>query len=434
MKICVLGLWHLGSVTAACLASLGHRVVGVDFDEERVGSLSQGTAPVFEAGLEELLRRALATGQLRFSPPSGEAIQGAEVLWIAYDTPLDDDDNAQTDSVITQIERILPCLDAGTWVLVSSQLPVGSVRRLERAAALHSPGKTLRFASSPENLRLGSAVSDFLHPDRIVVGINSESDETFLQNLLSPISRSIEWMSIESAEMTKHALNAFLASSVVFANEIASICESVGADAKEVERGLKSDRRIGPGAYLAPGAAFAGGTLARDVAFVEQTARERGIITPLLSAIPVSNAAHKLWAQVKLRALFPDLARRTIAVWGLSYKPGTDTLRRSIAVELCDWLLSEGATIRVHDPMVKHLPEKWTRAVTRCDDPIAAVDGANALVIATAWPTYRSITIDQLTPSSDELVVLDANRFVPQLAAATSRVKYFAVGMPGKVR
>jgi UDPglucose 6-dehydrogenase len=181
----------------------------------------------------------------------------------------------------------------------------------------------------------------------------------------------------------------------------------VGADAKEVERGLKTENRIGPRAYLSPGAAFAGGTLARDIAFLNRTARARGMVTPLLSSVLPSNNAHKLWAQRKLRELFADLSEATVAVWGLTYKPGTDTLRRSMSVELCDWMIGEGAAIHVHDPMAKNLPQHWCGAVERYDDPIAAVHGAHALVMATEWPVYLTISSEQLLQCSDCLVVLD---------------------------
>jgi len=430
MNVGVLGLGHLGSVTAACLATLGHRVVAIDFDEARVANLSKGIAPIFEPGLEELIKRGLSSGNLRFSARINDA-KDIDVLWVAYDTPVDDD-TADTDFVMGQIERALLGVSREVIVLVSSQLPVGSVRRLEHAEALNHGAPQLKVAYSPENLRLGSAVGDFLRPRRIVVGVRSSRDRHLLHGLLSSITESIEWMSVESAEMTKHAVNAFLAASVAFANEIASICESVGADAQEVERGLKTEARIGPRAYLSPGAAFAGGTLARDVAFLNRTASERGVITPLLSSVLPSNDRHRQWVQRKLRGLFVDLSRTTVAVWGLTYKPGTDTLRRSASVELCDWMILEGATIHVHDPMVKSLPEHWCDAVKRYDDPIAAVLGAHALVVATEWPMYCAIPIDQLTQCSPRLVVLDANRFLANLAATEGRVKYFAVGMPQK--
>jgi len=428
MNICVLGLWHLGSVTSACLAELGHRVVGLDFDERRIASLNQGTAPVFEPGLEELLRRALASGTLRFSADAADAVPGAQVLWVACDTPVDEDGEPEPKSVIALVERVLPYLGADTLLLVSSQLPVGSVRRLQRQTAVG--GCDRRVAYLAENLRLGSAVNDFLRPPRLVVGAG-EAERGLLEALLHPLGAPIEWMSVESAEMTKHALNAFLAASVTFANEVARICESVGADAQQVERGLKSDPRIGPRAYLAPGTAFAGGTLAREVAFLNQAAREQAIATPLLASILPSNAAHRLWAQQALRALFENLSGITVAVWGLTYKPGTDTLRRSLAVELCDWLLEQGATIHVHDPVVGTLPQHWRGTVERFDSPLAAVRGAHALVLATAWPLYQTIGAAQLLHSAPHLAVLDGNRFLPDLAAARG-LRYLAVGLPGK--
>jgi UDPglucose 6-dehydrogenase len=428
MNVGVLGLGHLGSVTAACLAKLGHRVVGVDFDGARVANLSKGIAPIFEPGLEELIGRGLSSGNLRFAGAVNDA-KDIDVLWVAYDTPVDDGD-ADTDFVMAQIERALLGMSRDVVVLVSSQLPVGSVSRLECSETLNHGSPQLKVAYSPENLRLGRAVDDFLRPERIVVGVRSSRDRNLLHGLLSSVTESIEWMSVESAEMTKHAINAFLAASVAFANEIASICEAVGADAKEVERGLKTESRIGPRAYLSPGAAFAGGTLARDVAYLNRTARERGVITPLLSSVLLSNDSHKHWVQRKLRALFVDLPRTTVAVWGLTYKPGTDTLRRSASVELCDWMIREGATIHVHDPMVKSLPAHWCDAVARYNDPIAAVLGADALVVATEWPVYRTISNDQLTECCPHLVVLDANRFLTSLAGAEGRLRYFAVGMP----
>jgi UDPglucose 6-dehydrogenase len=431
VNICVLGLWHLGSVTAAGLAKLGHRVVGLDFDDPRAANLSKGIAPVLEPGLEELIALGLASGNLRFSS-SVDDVQDVDVLWVAYDTPIDDEDNADTAFVMAQIARALRAMSADVVVLISSQLPVGSVRRLEQDVAMNFESRQLRVACCPENLRLGTAVNDFLHPQRIVAGVRSKQDKELLQRLLTSITDSIEWMSVESAEMTKHAINGFLATSVAFANEIASICESVGADAKEVERGLKTEIRIGPRAYVSPGAAFAGGTLARDIAYLVQTAGERRVATPLLSSVLPSNEAHRHWAERRLRALFVDLSKTTVAVWGLPYKPGTDTLRRSTSVELCDWLIGEGATIHVHDPATKSLPAHWCNAVKRFDDPLAAVDGADVLVVSTEWPVYGSISAAQLSQCSNRLVILDANRFLSHLAVTTGHLRYVAVGMPSE--
>jgi UDPglucose 6-dehydrogenase len=429
MKICVQGLWHLGCVTAAGAAALGHHVVGLDFDETIVANLRAGGAPVFEPGLDDLIRRGLASGNLSFSSTLS-CLEATDLLWITYDTPVDDGDQADAEWVLEQIGRSLIAVDAETAVLISSQLPVGSVGRLERQAARRGASRSPRIAYSPENLRMGRAVEDFLHPDRIVVGARSNFDKRLLRELMDPLTGSIEWMSVESAEMTKHAINAFFATSVAFANEIASICEAAGADALEVARGLRTESRIGARAYLAPGEAFAGGTLAREVAFLNRAAQASGVATPLLDAVLPSNDAHKLWAQSKLRTLFADLSRITVAIWGLTYKPDTDTLRRSPAAELCDWLLSQGSSIHVHDARVKALPPHWRATVRRFEQPLEAAHGADVLVIATPWTGYRSIAVHTLALGAAPLAVLDANRFLPALSALGGRVKYLAVGIP----
>ena len=429
MNVCVQGLWHLGTVSAACLASVGNRVTGLDFDGKTVEGLSRGTPPLLEPGLEDLVKRGLASSMLSFSASADEAVRDAEVLWIAYDTPVDDDDNADTDYVVAQVERTLPHLPAGATVLISSQMPVGSVKRLEAIANARFPKKQIGFACSPENLRLGKAIEVFLNPDRLVVGVRSARDQERLDRLLRPISARIEWMSVESAEMTKHAINAFLATSVTFANEIASLCELTGADAKEVERGLKSESRIGPGAYLSPGAAFAGGTLARDIVFLNGISAEKRIATPLLSSVKSSNEAHKQWPMRKLQALFPDLSRTRVAVWGLTYKSGTDTLRRSASVELCNWLVEHGAQVCVHDPAITDLPRELSLKLTRADDPIGALNGAQALIVSTPWPNYKGIAADAIVKAAPGITVLDAGRFLANLAT-DGRLKYIAVGTP----
>ncbi|MCC6190925.1 MAG: UDP-glucose/GDP-mannose dehydrogenase family protein, partial [Anaerolineales bacterium] len=293
MNVCVFGLWHLGSVTAACLAAAGHNVTGLDPDPAVVAGLADGCPPLFEPGLEALVRAGLAGGRLRFTSEAAEALAGAEVAWVTDDTPVDDDDRADVDFVVERVTGLFPHLAAGALVLISSQVPVGTTRRLEQAYAAAFPGGSASFAYSPENLRLGGAIKAFREPDRVVAGVRRPADRERVARLLAPFTGRVEWMSVESAEMTKHALNAFLATSVAFINEVAALSEQVGADAKEVERGLKSEARIGPRAYLSPGAAFAGGTLARDVAFLTAIGAERAVPTPLLAGVRASNDAHK---------------------------------------------------------------------------------------------------------------------------------------------
>jgi UDPglucose 6-dehydrogenase len=313
-------------------------------------------------------------------------------------------------------------------VLISSQVPVGTTGRLEQRYAQEYPGTPVSFAYSPENIRLGRAIQVFTDPDRVVVGARTDTDRARLTWLFQPITSRIEWMSVESAEMTKHAINAFLATSVTFINEIAALCEQVGADAAEVERGLKTEARIGPKAYLSPGAAFAGGTLARDIVFLSRFGQTEGVATHLLSSVKASNDAHRHWAERRLSQALRSLAGLRVAVWGLTYKPGTDTLRRSSAVELCQWLASQEADIRVHDPAVKNLPAELAAQVHLADNALSAVEGAAALIVATPWPEYHEVAADEVAARMARRLVLDANRFLGQTLGACASIEYFSVG------
>ncbi len=431
MNVCVLGLWHLGTVTAACLASRGHHVIGLDFDEMLIANLKNGLPPLFEPDLEDLVRKGLETHALEFSTNAERAMRGAQVVWVAYDTPVDDDDNANVDYVIERVSGLFPYLESGQEVLISSQLPVGTSKILEAQFAQARPGITASFSYSPENLRLGKAIAAFIHPDRVVIGVREEKSREVLAGLFAPFTDRIEWMSVESAEMTKHALNAFLATSVSFINEIAVLCEQVGADAKEVERGLKSESRIGPRAYLGPGGAFAGGTLARDIVFLTQLGSQYDLPIYLIPAVRTSNDAHKNWPRRRLLQLLRELKGKTIAVWGLTYKPGTDTLRRSSAVELCLWLLQQGAHVQVHDPVVKSLPDQLTD-VRLSDSPLDAARTADALVIATEWPDYQVVSMPETLAAMHTPVILDANRFLAGTLETLPNVTYVAVGKTDK--
>jgi len=428
MKVCVVGLWHLGTVIAACLASGGHEVVGFDFDAETVRKLQAGQPPLFEPGLEELIQQGLSKGQLYFSTDIPRSFEGVEVMWVAYDTPVDEEDRADVDFVVDRITRLFPYLDPDTLVLISSQLPAGTTRRIEGIYTSTVPNKHATFAYSPENLRLGKAIQTFTQPDRVVAGVRNEADRRKVTELFRPFTDRIEWMSVESAEMTKHALNAFLATSVAFINEVATLCEQIGADAKEVERGLKGDMRIGPRAYISPGAAFAGGTLARDIMFLTKIGAAHNQPTHLLSAVKESNDAHKQWIRHKLQSILGDLRGQRVAVWGLTYKPGTDTLRRSASLELCEWLVQQGASVNAHDPAVKTLPRELAKRFKVHATALAALEGASALVVATEWPEYQSLSSEAVLAAMRVFLVLDPNRFLATTLGSDPRIKYVTVG------
>ncbi len=429
MRVAVLGLWHLGSVTAGCAAAAGHTVHAFDPDPSVVEALREGRPPVAEPGLPELIASELRSGRLQLTPRLAEAVRDAEIVWVAFDTPVDEEDRADVDFVVRQVTAAFPDVSDGAVVLCSSQLPAGTLGRIEQAWKGAARGRTVSFACSPENLRLGKAIEVFTKPDRVIVGVRDDRARERIARLLAPITDRIEWMSVESAEMTKHALNAFLATSVTFINELASVCERVGADAKEVERGLRTERRIGPLAYLSPGGAFAGGTLARDVSFIRELGTASGLTTPLMDGVIASNRAHGMWARRRLESELDGLAGSRIAIWGLTYKPGTDTLRRSPAVELSRWLAAQGADVHVHDPAVPVLPANLS-TVTRHSEPIDAAAGARALVVATEWPIYRQVNVDRLAAEAPGLIVLDANRFLASLLEGDRRFRFIAVGQP----
>lgn len=427
MKVCVVGLWHLGTVTAACLASADHDVTGLDFDSAAVDGLAAGTPPLFEPGLEELVKAGLASGRLRFSRDAA-AVRDAQVVWIAADTPVDEEDRADVEAVVKQTAALFPYLADKALVLISSQVPVGTTARLEKGFAAESQGRHVGFGYSPENLVLGNAIRAFTRPDRVVAGVRSAADRQAIRDLLAPFTDRIEWMSVESAEMTKHALNGFLATSVTFINEIAGLCERTGADAREVARGLKSDSRIGPKAYLSPGGAIAGGTLARDVTFLSQLGKRCGVQTPLLSSIRASNDAHRQWAQNRLVQRLGSVDRKVVAVWGLTYKPGTDTLRNSSAVELCRWLHANGSTVRAHDPRVTRLPPDLAASVQLMDTPLGALDGTSALVVATPWPEYLQVGAGEVVARMTRRLVLDAGGLLGDTLGNDPGIEYLSVG------
>ncbi|MBI2513695.1 MAG: UDP-glucose/GDP-mannose dehydrogenase family protein [Opitutae bacterium] len=420
MNVAILGLWHLGSVTAACIAR-HHRVVGVDFNVDTIAHLATGRAPLHEPGLDELLAAGLARGALRFSADPA-AVADADVLWICHDTPVDSDDRSNTGWVIEQIERALPHLRAGMPVLLSSQMPVGTCARL---AAAHP---RLSFACSPENLRLGKAIEAFERPARIVVGAPDAARAT-LGKLLAPIGAPIVWMRPASAEMVKHALNGFLALSIAFVNEVATLAENVGADAKEVADGLKSEPRIGPRAYLNPGGPFAGGTLARDVVTLSELGTAQQLPLALIPAIKESNDRHRGWAARRLAATLAGTPRPTVAVLGLAYTPGTSTLRRSAAVELCRALAAAGATVRAFDPLIRETDAEH-RDLALAASPADALRGAHAVAICTEWPALRELDWPVLLAAMARPVVVDANRHVEKLVAGQPGLVYLTVGRP----
>ena len=427
MKVCVFGLWHLGSVTSACLASLGHEVIGFDDDVDTIRQLKSAKAPIFEAGLDQLMGEGLSENNLIFTSKYEEIPKDIDFVWITIDTPVNEEDVADTNYVISKTLKLLDFIESGTTVIISSQLPIGSIGQIENLAKNKFPKKIFNFISSPENLRLGDAIKVFLEPDRIIIGHRENFKSDLLADLFQSISDDLEWMSIESAEMTKHAINSFLANSVVFINELSTICELVGADAKDVERGLKSDCRIGKNAYLSPGSAFSGGTLARDLNYLKNISQSCESNVPLINSVLISNQLHKNWSKNKLESLFTELNGITVLVWGLTYKPGTSSTRGSLSIELCEWLINKKAKIIAHDPKADNLPDHIEKAIERCEDPIKPLSNVDVLIIVTPWDDYKAFSHEFLLKKNAKLKIVDQNGLLRKNNKIINN-HYFSVG------
>lgn len=425
--ICVYGLWHLGLVTAACLAEAGFEVRASDPDPARMRDLAAGRLPLYEPGLEDLIAAGKDAGKFRFVADPAAAARGADIVWIAIDTPVDDDDRADAAQVLNAVRALFPHIADGAIVLSSSQLPVGSVGALATEFAAVAQGRTVDFCCSPENLRLGSAIAVFRKPGYVVIGADGERPRARLEALFRRFADTILFTSLRSAEMVKHALNTFLATTIAYSNEIARLCEQTGADARDVERALRCDPRVGARAYVRAGPAFAGGTLARDVVYLADIAAARKIELPLLGHIVESNNAHRLWAYRRLVELFGDrLAEMRVAVLGLAYKAGTSALRRSPALELIRRLKAHGCAISAFDPRVRALDGAEFAHVRVCADLDAALEGADALALMTDWPEFKALDAARVTRLMRSPCVIDAFGMVE---AGMRSVPYYAVGL-----
>ena len=418
MKIVVLGLWHLGSVTAACCAK-HFNVVGLDFDAANVTKLNSGHAPLLEPGLDELI--SAGRGSLFFTTDEKTACANADILWLCYDTPVNEADESDVEFVLGNLRQALPHLPTGALVLISSQLPVGTCAQLEKEFP------RFHFAYSPENLRLGKAIDAFEKADRVIVGIRNDKKKPLLQQLFLPFTNQTIFMRTESAEMVKHALNSFLALSITFINEVARLCEHTSADAKEVSLGLKSEARIGMKSYLGPGGPFAGGTLARDVVTLSKLAVANGEKISVIPAIKQSNDLHRGWAFRRLQTRLGDLRGKKISVLGLTYTTNTDTLRRSAAVELCQQLIAAGAQVFAFDPAVKTLPAELN-SVALAPDISAALAGTEAVAVCTEWPQFRQSDWAKIIPQMRQPVFVDANRFLEKELKTIAGVEHLSVG------
>jgi UDPglucose 6-dehydrogenase len=428
-KVCVVGLWHLGSVTSVCFADLGRNVVGVADDPERAASLNDGVPPLFEPGLAELMSKHLASGRLRFTSSLWDGAKGSSYVVIAHDTPVNEQDEPDLVPIAATVDALAGCLEDAATIIISSQVPVGTCEALADRLRFLNPGLRFGMACVPENLRLGQAIERFLRPDLLVFGADGEATMERVEVLYSPIPGPRARTDLRTAEMTKHAINAYLATCISFGNELANLCDEVGADAFQVVQALKLDSRVSPRAPLAPGLGFAGGTLARDMTVLKKLAAKHGYPASLLNGVLAVNQFQNGMVVHRLEDLLGTLASRTIGVLGLTYKPGTSTLRRSAAIEIIRDLVAKGAAIKAFDPKADPAEmELHRREFSICTDPYAAAKDADALALVTPWPEFRDLDLARLKDVMHTPVILDAPNMLEPAKVTQAGFVYQGIG------
>jgi UDPglucose 6-dehydrogenase len=412
MKVCVIGSGYVGLVAGAGFAEIGHTVRCVDIDKAKIDALNRGQVPIFEPGLEELFGRNRESGRLSFSTAIAEAVAFADVVLIAVGTPEREDGSADVSAVLAVAETIGRNLDGYTVVACKSTVPVGTNEKI-RDAIKPLTDQPFSVVSNPEFLREGEAVMDFMNPPRVVIGTNDKRAEEIMRRLYAPLygyydSRDrIICMDPRSAEVTKYVANAFLATRITFINEIAGLCEAVGADITKVRLGAGSDPRIGLD-YFMPGCGYGGSCFPKDVQALLRTARAAKHNLNILTSVDEVNDRQKLVPFEKVKRSLGDLKGRTIAVWGLAFKPGTDDVRESPAIYIVNSLIDAGAKVKAHDPVaMDNFKRLITDAPTYAQDMYDAASGADALIIVTDWPDYRNADLNIIAGRLKGNVVID---------------------------
>lgn len=407
-NVAVIGMWHLGIITASCLADYGHKVVGIDPKKETIDNLNKGKTPLFEPGLDELVKENMEKGKLSFTTDFKAGLKWAGSIIIAFDTPVNEDDTPDLSPIMDSISKSIPYLEDGALIILSSQIPVGTCEKIK--AMIQKERKALKFgvACIPENLKLGEAISRFKSPDIMVIGSDSGADFEKARSVFGFVDSSkIKEVNFRTAEMVKHAINSFLANQISWSNEMGDLCDTLGVDWYEVIPALSLDRRVGKGALLKSGLAFGGGTLARDVGVLRRLGKENGASTKLLDAVIEVNKNQNGIVLKKLKTLFGNLKGLRVAVLGLTYKPGTSTIRRSAAIDIIKELDRNGVLVKAYDPKAEFSEKEAGIKIERCDSPAAAAKSSDAILILTAWPEFKELEFSELKGSMAHLVIID---------------------------
>ena len=431
MNVAVIGTGYVGLVVGACLAETGHEVVCVDIDAEKVRRLNEGRVPIHEPGLDELVENNLAERRLRFTTDTAEAVLGSSVIFIAVGTPPGEDGSADLKHVLAVAAEIGRTMDGERIVITKSTVPVGTARRVREAIEAETD-HPVHVCSNPEFLKEGAAVEDFLRPDRVVIGVDSERAEKVLRDLYAPFVRrgnEVLVMDVPSAEITKYAANAMLATRISFMNMVAHLCESTGADVDHVRFGVGSDPRIG-NAFLYPGAGYGGSCFPKDVQALIGTLRERGGDPSILEAVHGVNEQQKQSLARKVaERLGEDLDGATIGVWGLAFKPNTDDMREAPSLVTIEELLARGARVVAHDPVAtEEARRRLGDRVEFRDHNYDVLDGADALVIHTEWHPYRRPDFARMKAAMRRPIVVDGRNIYPLSIMEEQGFEYYSVG------
>lgn len=438
MKITIFGTGYVGLVTGACLADVGHHVLCVDVDHDKIEKLRNGHIPIYEPGLEEIVRHTVEAGRLAFTTDAEEAVRYGQLQFIAVGTPPDEDGSADLQYVLAVAKTIGQYMDDYKVVIDKSTVPVGTgdkVRAMVQAQ-LDRRGLELEFdvVSNPEFLKEGAAVSDFMKPDRIVVGTDSERAAELLREVYYPFNRNHDrmiFMDIRSAELTKYAANSMLATKISFMNEIANLAERLGADIEAVRRGIGSDPRIGYH-FIYPGCGYGGSCFPKDVQALTRTARDCGYEARLLNAVEEVNRAQKHVLFDKISHYFKgDLKGKVVALWGLAFKPNTDDMREASSRALMEDLWQAGATVQAFDPEAMKEAQRIYGdhpGLMLCGTKEQALKGADVLAICTEWKEFRSPDFDEIARALREAVIFDGrNLYEPEMVERHGFV-YYAIG------
>ena len=406
-KICVIGVGYVGLVTGTCFGDLGHQVTCVDVDETKIEKLRSGVLPIYEPGLEEIVRRNTQAGRLEFTSSYSEAIDGSEFAFIAVGTPQGSGGEADLKYVRAAAQSIAEIMDHPLIIVNKSTVPIGTGDWVSNIVRRHQPEPVdFSVVSNPEFLREGAAINDFMHPDRIVLGsLDSQAAAQVAQLYLS-LRAPIMITDLRTAEMIKYASNAFLATRISFINEIARICEALGADVKEVAVGMGYDKRIGPD-FLDAGIGYGGSCFPKDVQALAHMAAVHGCHPQLLRAVMDINRDQRRQIVHKLRELLGRLDQKVLGVLGLAFKPNTDDMREAPSVELIHLLQSEGAKIRAYDPVAMVNADHYLSDVTLCQDAYDVAQGADALVIITEWNEFKHLSLPRLKKAMRQPIIVD---------------------------